>query len=194
MPPPCSMDSLRGPRSRHPGSPARGVVFQRHCTRSGFRIARFQVTRHVQRIAAHADDDVVLDHERRGRAEIFLLHVGDLGGFQRIFPVLGVERNQIAIRRLEVQPVAIHAEAAIADVDAALGVPVEAPELASAAGVHRPGVIGDREVQNAVDFERRSLDRDVPPTARRPPGREAAASTPRFSVLTLDRLICVSGL
>ena len=140
-----------------PGSPLRGVVFQRHCNLAGFRIARFEIAGNIERIAAHADDDVIADDDRRGRGEILLFHVGDFN-VPALRAILGVERNQVIVGRFEVQPVAVHAEAAVSDVDAAVRFPVVMPDLAAGARVHGPGVIGEREIQHAVHFERRGFD------------------------------------
>ena len=71
---------------------------------------------------------------------------------------LGVERDQVIVGRLHVQVVVPHAEAAIADVRAALGLPEVVPQLAAVARVHRPGVVRHGEVQRAVHLQHRALD------------------------------------
>ena len=70
----------------------------------------------------------------------------------------GIERDEVIVGRFHEQPVAAHAEAAIADVGAALGLPEVVPELAAVARVHRPGVVGRGEVENAVDRENGRAD------------------------------------
>ena len=47
---------------------------------------------------------------------------------QRSLPVRASRRDEVIVRRLEVEPVAPHADAAIADVGAALGLPEVMPQ------------------------------------------------------------------
>ena len=75
---------------------------------------------------------------------------------------LRVQRYEIVIGRLKEQPAAVHTHPAIADVNATLRLPVEVPQLMPRTGIDSPGVIGSREVQNAVHHQRSRLDgRDV---------------------------------
>ena len=156
MPPPCAAEYSSGQVSA-PGSPLRGVVFQRHCTSPRLRIARLEVAGHVERVAAHAEDHVVADHDRRRGREVLALHAGDF-----LVPALlarrRVERDEVVVGREEIQPVAVHADAAVADVDAAPGPPEVVPQLAAGARVDRPDVVGRGEVQDAVHQQRRRLD------------------------------------
>src|SRR6185295_454263 len=95
----------------------------------------------VERITADADDDVVSDHDRRGGAEVLL---PDVGNFLVPAFLAGpcIERDQVAVGRLEEQVVAVDADAAIADVNAAARAPEVVPELPAGAGVDSVGVIG----------------------------------------------------
>ena len=77
---------------------------------------------------------------------------------QRSLPGGGVEGDEVVVRGQEVEPVAVHAHAAVADVDAAPRAPVEVPELAAGARVHRPHVVGRGQVEHPVDEEGRGLD------------------------------------
>src|SRR5581483_2625906 len=78
-----------------------------------------------------------------------------------------IERDQVAVGCFEKQPVAVHPESAVADMEPACRLPGEMPQLASAARVHSPGVIGSSEVQDAIDLERRGLDLDAAASPRR---------------------------
>ena len=80
---------------------------------------------------------------------------------------LGVERDQIIVRRLHVQPVAVHPQAAVADVRAAPGFPEVMPQLGAVARVDRPGIIRRRNIQNAVDLKNGALMLVPPPAANR---------------------------
>src|SRR4030095_8430209 len=57
-----------------------------------------------------------------------------------------------------VEVVVPHREAAVADMRAAARLPVVVPELAAVARIHRPGVVGSGEIQDAVNLENRALD------------------------------------
>ncbi len=124
---------------------------------AGLRIARFQIAGHIERIAAHPHDDVIANDDGRGRGEILLFHVGNFN-VPAFGAVLGVERNEVIVGGFEVEPASIHAEAAASDVDAAVRFPLVMPDLAAGARVDGPGVVGEREIEDAVDFERRRFD------------------------------------
>src|SRR5258706_9873559 len=121
------------------------------------RIAGFEETRYVERIAADSDDDVIADNQGRRCGEVLLLHVGDLNAPAQFAGVL-VERDQKVVRRFKEQPVSIDTDSAIPNVDSAGGLPLEMPKLAAGSSVDRPGMIGHGEVQNAIDQQRRCLD------------------------------------
>ena len=77
IPPPCIIASTLGQVCArragfgiHPPSPL---------PRTGFRIVRLQVARDIEIVAAHADDDVVADDERREVGVVELLEIADLG-------------------------------------------------------------------------------------------------------------------
>ena len=76
--------------------PRRGVPAPLHF--AGLRIAGIQEAGHVHGIAAHARDNVILDHQRAGGAEILHLLVGDLL-LPALFSILRIERDQPAIGR-----------------------------------------------------------------------------------------------
>ena len=124
---------------------------------SALGIARLEIARDVERVAADADDHVTSDHDRRVRGKILALHARDLV-VPALFSSRGLERDEVVVGREEVQPVAVHADAAVADVVAAAGLPREVPHLASRTRVDGVDVIGHREVENAVDDERRRFD------------------------------------
>ena len=125
---------------------------------AALRIARLEIAGHVERVAADADQHLLADDDRRARREVLALDVGDL-----VVPALlarrRVERDEVVVGRQEEDPVAVHADAAIADVDAAARLPEVVPDLAAGARVDGPHVIGRREIQHAVDHQRRRLDR-----------------------------------
>ena len=72
-----------------------------------------------------------------------------------------IERNEVIVRCLEEEPVAINADAAIADVNAALGLPTVVPEFATGAGIHGERMVGHGEVKNTIDFERGGFHLDL---------------------------------
>ena len=148
-----------GPRFRALFADARGGV-PVPLGFAGLGVAGFEVARDVERIATGADDDVVADHDGRGGGEVFEAHVADFD-MPALFAGFRVEADEVIVRGFEVEPIAIHAEAAAADVDAALRFPLVVPELTAGAGVDGPGVVGNGEVEHAVDFKRRGFHGDA---------------------------------
>ena len=125
--------------------------------RTGFRIERHQVTRRVE-IVSGADDDVVADRHRRRRQEILLAERRRLL-VPALFAGPRVERNEIVVGGDEVEIVAPHRDAAVADVRAPLRLPEVMPQLVAVMRIERPHVVGRRDVQDVVDRENRALDR-----------------------------------
>src|SRR5205814_5047895 len=97
---------------------------------AALRIARLEITLHVQRVAAHADDDLLADDDRRVGREVLTLHAGDFL-VPALLPGGGVERDEIIVRREEVEPLLVQADAAVADVIAAARLPEVVPDLAA---------------------------------------------------------------
>ena len=120
---------------------------------AGFGIERLQEARRID-IVARAHQHVIPDHDGRRRREIALRQIGDLL-VPALLAGLRVERDQVIVRRLHEQVVVPHAQAAIADVGAALGLPEVVPQLAAVARIHRPGVVRHGEVQRAIDLRAR---------------------------------------
>ena len=156
MPPPCAIASSSG----HVCAPGFAGARRRVPAPdeiAALRIARLEVAGNVERVAADADDHLPADDHRRVGREILALHVGDL-----VMPALlagrHVERHEVVVRRQEVQPVVEDADAAVADVVAAARLPRVVPDVAAGARVDRVDVIGHREIQRAVDHQRRRLD------------------------------------
>ena len=129
---------------------------------------RLDITWNVEVVAAHADDQAILDHHWRGGRVIEVVHVADRFS-PALVSILEIQRNQIAVRRFEVQPALVHGGAAISEMVAAGGLPAIVPDLPPRSRVDRPDVVGNGEVQDAVDLQRRALDRPK----RRTGGRDA---------------------
>ena len=126
---------------------------------AGFGIERLQEAGRVE-VVAGPGDDVVAGDDRRHRREVLLVERGDflvpalLAGFR-------FEGDEVVVRRLHVEVVLPHPEAAIRDVGAASRFPEVVPELAAVAGVERPGVVRSGHVERVVDEQRRAFDRSV---------------------------------
>ena len=92
---------------------------------AGLRIERLQKSRRVQ-IVACSHQQVVADNHGRHRRKILL---GEIGDFlvPPLFSGLRIEADQIIVRRLHVEPVALHRHSAIADVRPALRSPEIVP-------------------------------------------------------------------
>ena len=129
---------------------------------------RLRVAGNVEVVAADADDHVILDDDGGGGRVVEVVHVADLLP-PSLLSVLEVQRDEVAVGRLEVQPVLVHRHAAVPEMISARGRPLVVPQLASRTRIDRPHVIGNGEVQDAVDLQRRALDRAKSRTARRDP-------------------------
>src|SRR5204863_6588726 len=109
-------------------------------------------------------EDVATDHDGGHGGEVLLVEIGD-GNMPALLAGARVEGDEIVVGRLHEEPVAVHAEAAVADVGAAPGLPEVMPEDVAVAGVDRPGVIGSGEIERAVDLENGGADVGVAASA-----------------------------
>src|SRR5207249_7773011 len=98
---------------------------------------------------------MIADHYWCRRREVLLVEVRDLS-VPALLARLRVERNEIVVRRLEEQPVAVHRYATIADVRAPARLPPVVPENVPVQRVHRPRIVGRRDVEDAVHLQNRS--------------------------------------
>src|ERR1700733_10053659 len=103
---------------------------------------------------------MILNHDGSRGSEIALIQDGDL-----LMPALlagrCIQRNQVIVRGLHVQIVVPHSHTTIPDVSSAFGLPEVMPPFVAIAGVHRPGIVRHGEIQSAVHFENRALDRPI---------------------------------
>ena len=124
---------------------------------AGFGIDGAEKAAQIVEVAGDADQDVVADDERRHGGPVALGLIGD-----RHVPahaaVFGVERDQMGVGSEEEKPVLIHADAAMADVQALVRRVGVVPDLVAGARVHRPDVVGDGEINNAVHQQRGGFD------------------------------------
>ncbi len=107
---------------------------------------------------------MIAHHHGRSGGEVLHLLVGYFFS-PALFAVVRIERNEPAIRRQKVQPVAVHAHAAIPYQVSALVYPVVVPQLQAGACIQRIHVIGNREVEDSVHQQRRGLDIGLAHTA-----------------------------
>src|SRR5205823_13633639 len=89
--------------------------------------------------------------------EVTELWVGELDDPANT-PILGIETDQMRVGRSKVEPILVHAQSAIADV-VAFGNTQVVPNLTPKASVDSPHVVGRREIENAVHFQRGRFDR-----------------------------------
>ncbi len=106
MPPPCFAISSFGHDVR-----ARIALLLRHGVPAplhlaALRVVRLDVAGDVEVVAADADDQVVLDDRRGGRRVVEAVDVADLLA-PALLAVLQVQRDEVAVGRLEVQPVLV---------------------------------------------------------------------------------------
>ncbi len=111
--------------------------------------------------AAHADDHLVLDHERGEGDGVGQLRVGD-GDVPDGLAVLRIDRDEVGVQRAHVQHVAVNGDAAVVGAAAhplvgRVRVAV-LPEHAPGPGIQRQHVVGAlRDVHEAVHDDRRGL-------------------------------------
>jgi len=109
---------------------------------------------------------VVVDYHRRHGGEVLKLLVGDLFA-PALLAGVRVEGDKPSVGAHEVEPVAVHADAAVADEVAAVVDPIVLPEELALARVDGENVVGDGEVEDSVDQQRRGLDHRVADAALR---------------------------
>ena len=73
---------------------------------------------------------MIANDDRGDCREVLAAYVDDLF-VPALFSCGCVERDDIPVRRFQIEPVAVHAEAAVADVVAAFRAPEEMPDLPS---------------------------------------------------------------
>src|SRR5690349_3581593 len=117
------------------------------------RIARLEISGNIQIVTAHPDEHSILDHNGRYAPVVELIEVAYLL-VPSLLPVLQLERNQVTVGSFEVQPVPIHADAAVTKVNTTSRLPNVVPDLAPGTRIHCPDVIRDREIQDAIDQNR----------------------------------------
>ena len=111
--------------------------------------------------AGDADNDLILDDERRDGGGIAQLVVRELDVEDRR-PGFHVERDEVRVERRHEQAIAEHREAAIHGAATELQILREvaaiAPDGAAGSRVDRPGIVVEAgDVQHAVEHERRGL-------------------------------------
>src|SRR5258708_553497 len=107
---------------------------------------------------------MILNYQRCNRTEIHLVEIAD-GYVPSFLAVFHIQRHEITIRRLEVEPVAIRRGATASNVNATLRLPGKVPHFAARARVDSPGVVREREVQNTVQQERCCFDSSAETTS-----------------------------
>ena len=95
-------------------------------------------------------------NERRHRRKVAEFQIGELN-VPANRAILRIEADQVCVRRSKVQPILVHAQSAIANV-VAFGNTLVMPDFPPVARIYGPNVVGHREVENAVHFQRRRFD------------------------------------
>jgi len=103
----------------------------------------------IQRVSRKADDHVIANHDWRCGGEKLCFRTGDLL-VPALFACRRLQRHQEPVRRLQIQPTAMHAQAPVADVVATACFPEEVPDLFTGLRIDSPCVVRSREVQHTV--------------------------------------------
>src|SRR3954463_4358624 len=107
---------------------------------TGFRIASVEITGDVEVVSADADNDVILDDNRRRRAVVELIQIRD-GLMPAFGTVLDVEADEIVVWRFEVQRLPQNGNTPIRQVIATRRFPQVVPDLSTASCIDGPGMI-----------------------------------------------------
>ena len=110
---------------------------------------------------------MILYHQRRIGRPVALVRIGD-DDVPFHLAVLRVQRDQMTVRRGEIDGVLINSRATVADVERVVHRVLIVPEFLARACVHGPDVVGCSDVKYAVDEYRRSLDRLIPGCLKAP--------------------------
>ncbi len=78
--------------------------------------------------------------------------------FQTTLPSLALRQTRCASGSGEIEPAFVHGDAAVADMEALVFRIDVMPELMSGAGIDGPDVVGDGEIQDAIDQQGRGFD------------------------------------
>src|SRR5580698_2749354 len=124
---------------------------------TGVEIARIKIAGLVQIVATHTDNQLVFDDRGRNRTV-----VNKFSRAVRLEPFLltrlGLERDQVAIGRDEVERVVIDRGPSVADMDAAaIARPDVMPQLMSGSRIHGVGIVGRRVKKRAIYEQRCAL-------------------------------------
>ena len=162
-------------------------------TLAGLHVVRIEEAADRELAAGDADDDLVLDDERRAGAGVAGLVIGHLHVPDHLAG-LHIERHEVGIERGHEEPVAVDSEAAIHEAAADLHRVgrrqhlAVLPDLTAGLGVDRPRVVERaRHVDDPVDDDRRRLELAAGRTAVW--NVHCAESCPTFA-----GVICLSGL
>src|SRR4029077_18540449 len=116
-----------------------------------------QVTTVVCRFNARADQNVVPNDDWSHRRKKIQLQVGDFRA-PALFPSGSIQRHQIIVWCDQEQPFAEHGYPAVPDVCPAAALILPMPDQAAGPRIECPGSIGNRNIDNALDYKRSRLD------------------------------------
>src|SRR4051812_40506563 len=125
--------------------------------RTGFGIVRFEEPGIVQVVSADAHKNVVSDYNGSCGRRVVELRIGDLN-LPLLLAGLSIQADEMAIRTLEVQPIAPHANPTISDGAASIWRVLIMPKFAPGPDICRPDIVGRSEIKNIVDKQRSRLD------------------------------------
>ena len=123
---------------------------------AGLGVDGFEKAGEVIEIARNADQHVIANDQRRHRGPVAALRIGH-GDVPAHRAVLRVQADQVRVRRHEVEPFAVHRNAAGADVEALVLRVGVVPDLVSGARIDRVDIVGRGEVDDAIHQQRAKL-------------------------------------
>ncbi len=121
------------------------------------RIDRPDIAGEIIQISGNAHQHVVPDSERRHGGPVTLLDIGN-DHVPAHGSIVRIQGHQVCIRRQKVEISLVHRDATMPDMKPFVLRVVVMPDLVAGARIDCPDIVGNREVQNPVDQQRRRLD------------------------------------
>ena len=103
---------------------------------------------------------MIADDQWGHRRPVALLDIGD-NDVPTDRAILCIQRNKMGVRCEVVKPPLVHRHSAMADMQSFVDRLIIVPEHMPGTGVNGPYIIGDGEVEHAVNEQRRRLDRSI---------------------------------
>src|SRR6185312_3377056 len=96
---------------------------------------------------------MIANDQRSHSCPVAELHIGEFY-VPLDLTALRIEAKQVRIGRFKIEPVSIHADAALPDMQALIRAVMIMPVLPSGTRIHRPDIVRLGEIEGAIDQQR----------------------------------------